>query len=293
MKRRVCIDINSIVPLIARGFLTGVGRTTLELVKEIDRIKEELPFEIMLYLQNIKGIAPVNFGISLPYKNLFLPSRDSIDRFISPFHIRTTLTKSDLWHCPHNIGQVDNVRKTIFTIHDMIAFRCTGEFEYQGVLKGLKEFPSLLQKSKAIITCSQSSKNDIIELMGVNPDNIQVTYWGVRHDLFKPLVDKEDIRKYLAEKYNINKPYFFAVSCGYGRKNTLQLLEAYVRLLKNNPDNDLVAIWNGYGEDAAQLIGKGRGRIHILNNVRDDDLVQLYNAATSLFFPSSYEGFGL
>jgi glycosyltransferase involved in cell wall biosynthesis len=291
-RKRVCVDVNAVVPLVSRGFLTGVGRTVLELVRAIDRVKNELPFEVLLYMQNIRGVTPSDFGVTLPYRNLFLPVRDYIDRFISPFYVRTLLTGGDLWHCPHNVGQVDDVSRTIFTVHDMIAIRCRGEFADGGAeLK--KKYPLLLQQSRAVITCSHSSGHDIAELMGVDPQKIHVIHWGVDRELFKPLADRDDVRKYLAERYGLQTPYFFSVSCGYGRKNTLQLLEAYVRLLRNNPCHDLVVVWSGYGQDVARLVEEAQGRVHVLDNLSDCDLVRLYNGATAMFFPSSYEGFGL
>ncbi|GHT75436.1 glycosyl transferase [Bacteroidia bacterium] len=281
------------MPIISRGYLTGVGRTTYELVTALDKMKEEIPFDIVLYSQNTKNISSKNLGFSFESKHISLPYRESTNRILSFFSIREYFAKADLWHCPHNSDWVGRLSKTIFTIHDLIILNCKNEFPWKEVEKVKKELPPLLHQCKAIITCSESSKNDLIRFFDIDPDKIHVTYWGVRHDLFKPLTDKEDIKSYLWKKYNINKPYFFSVSCGYGRKNTLQLLEAYLQLLKNNPDNDLVVIWNNYGEDVIQLLEKSKDRIHILNNVRDEDLVRLYSAATSLFFPSSYEGFGL
>lgn len=294
MKRnRVYIDINSIVPLKSMGYLTGVGRTTFELIKEIDLIKDELPFDIVLYLQNIRGITPADFGISLPYKNLFLPSRDYINKFISPFHIRTALTKYDLWHCPHNSDYVDNVSKTIFTIHDLIFLTCEGEFPREAVERVQRELPLQLKQSKAVITCSQSTKKDMIKFFDIPADKIHVIYWGINHALFKPFENKKQIKEELNTKFGIDKPYFFSVSCGYGRKNTVKLLKAYHLLLEKNPLNDLIVIWKNYKDDVNELIQSSNGRICALSNISDEDLAKLYNGATATFYPSKYEGFGL
>ena len=292
MRKRVCIDINSIVPLKSMGYLTGVGRTTFELVKEIDRLKDELPFDIVLYLQNIRGITPADFGISLPYKNLYLPFRDYINKFISPVHIRTALTRYDLWHCPHNSDYVDNVSKTIFTMHDMLMYTYPAEFSPEAHKKFENVVLHNMRSCRAVITCSQSTKNDIVRYIGINPDKIHVIYWGINHHLFKPYPDKEYLKDKLAKKFAINNPYFFSVSCGYKRKNTIELIHAYNDLAKQNPVNDLVLVWNHYGKDVEELLKKN-SRIHILKNISDEDLMELYNGATATYFPSKYEGFGL
>ena len=53
--KRLLIDINSIVPYYVTGKVNGIGRTTLELIQALARIKN-LPFEVVLYSQNMKGI---------------------------------------------------------------------------------------------------------------------------------------------------------------------------------------------------------------------------------------------
>jgi glycosyltransferase involved in cell wall biosynthesis len=292
MKKRLVIDVNSIIPLFMQGYLSGIGRTTLELVEEIDRLKSDLPFEIVLYTQNIRGFTPRDFGISLPYRNLFLPSKDYINPYITPFRMRTLLTQYDLWHCPHNDGDVDNVKKSIYTLHDLLVLTCPGEFSEKQAERVRKVLPKKLNKCRAIITCSESSKNDIIRYFDIDPGKIHVTYWGINHALFKPADDKAFLRKELTAKFGINKPYFFACSCNYKRKNTIELIKAYNLLSKQHPENDLVVVWNYYGKDIEELT-RDNNRIHLIRRVSDEDLAKLYNGAIATYYPSKYEGFGL
>ena len=50
--KKLVIDINSIVPYYVSNKLNGIGRTTMELVQSLAEIPE-LPFEIVLYSQNM------------------------------------------------------------------------------------------------------------------------------------------------------------------------------------------------------------------------------------------------
>ena len=57
-KKKLLIDVNSIVPYYVSGKVNGIGRTTLELLQALADI-DNLPFEIELYSQNMKGIGDV------------------------------------------------------------------------------------------------------------------------------------------------------------------------------------------------------------------------------------------
>lgn len=63
-KKKLLIDVNSIVPYYVSGKVNGIGRTTLELLQALADI-DNLPFEIELYSQNMKGIGGRNTGLPL------------------------------------------------------------------------------------------------------------------------------------------------------------------------------------------------------------------------------------
>lgn len=59
MKPRILIDANPVVQNYLPGHhVSGIGRTTLELIKALNQI-ENIPVDIMLYSQNMKGIGGV------------------------------------------------------------------------------------------------------------------------------------------------------------------------------------------------------------------------------------------
>ena len=45
--KRIAIDINSVLPLYSEGWISGIGRTTKELVEALDKM-DNLPFEVVL-----------------------------------------------------------------------------------------------------------------------------------------------------------------------------------------------------------------------------------------------------
>lgn len=290
-KKRVCIDVNPIVGLYVRGYLSGIGRTTLELVQALSQV-ENNTLDITLWSHNTKGIGVKNLPL-LSGTHFFYPNRENWNKILGRFPIRELFTQYDLLHVTHNFEYVYAPQKTIVTLHDMILYTCPDEFAEEQRARAMSIVPPLMKKSKAVITCSEASKKDIVNYLQIAPEKVHVSHWGVRHDVFFPLTNVDELKIDLKNKYNIDRSYFFSVSCGYGRKNTLELLRNYLLFLKQNPSIDLVIIWKGYGNDAKELIEKANGRIHVLENISDEDLAKLYNLATATFYPSKYEGFGL
>lgn len=279
--RRIVIDINSVLPLYSKGWISGIGRTTKELVEAIDKM-DNLPFELMLYSQNTKGVTGERLGLNFPTRHICLPHKKWTNRLIGISHLREIATHYDLLHIPHNFEWVRRPDRTIVTLHDAMFFACPDEvFNYR---YEQKVYPTLAKKCRGIITCSESSKYDIMRYMDVSEEKITVCPWGYREDLFKP-----------RERKTTDTPFFLTVSCSIGRKNTISVIRAYEKMLKQKPRHELVLVWSNPPQTIIEYCNQEhlRNRIHFVRNVTDERLCDLYNEATATFFPSRYEGFGL
>lgn len=284
--KRILIDANPVVSYYVFGKVNGIGRTTMELIQSLDQITD-LPFEIMLYSQNMKGIGGRNMGTHFKSRHLYLPNRPQINKFLAHFPVREVLTGYDIMHITHNFEYVHKPEKCIATIHDAMFYTYPEKFLGHDFAKA--NYPKLAQRAKAILTCSENSKREIAEYMDVDEERIFVTPWGVRHDIFKPL-PRGNI------KTGIKKPYFLSVSCDIGRKNTIAILQAYDAFFQQNPEHDLVLVWGTPPKEILEKYtdDKYRGKIHFLGRgLSNEYLAQLYSDATATFFPSKYEGFGL
>lgn len=283
--KKLLIDVNSIVPYYVFGKVNGIGRTTLELIQTLARI-DNLPFEVILYSQNMKGIGGRNTG--LPFRNchVYLPHRKKIDKLLVKFPLKEHLTGYDLMHIPHNFEYVHCPEKCVVTIHDVMFFSYPEQFLGHDFAQ--KNYPKLAQKSRAIITCSENSKREIVEYMQIPADKIFVCHWGINHQMFFP-------KSWLPNKYTGNAPFFLSVSCDIGRKNTISVLTAYERLLKQAPCHDLVLIWRNPPVEIKEKYTSSpfKNKIHFVSNITDEELSQLYSSASAMLFPSKYEGFGL
>ncbi len=289
-KRRLCIDVNSVLPLFVRGYLTGVGKTTFELLQALAKMKN-LPFDVTLYSQNTKGIGGDKLQLPFDNKHLYYPYRDKWNKVLSCFPVKEIYTSYNLMHIPHNFDYLFNPSRSVITLHDALFMKMQeSEFEH-GQLK--KQVPPLMRKCKDIVTCSEASKQDIIETMNIPPEKITVIPWGVSHDIFYP-ASKEEITVF-RQKYAISDPYFLMISCNAGRKNTLSLMRSFEKYLSEGGKHRLVLLWSNPPDFVLHEFKEElqRNKIIFLSNLQEYELRPLYSAAEAFFYPSRYEGFGL
>ena len=280
-KKRVVIDVNSVMPLFSKGWVSGIGRTTKELVDELS-LRDDLPFELMLYSQNTKGVTGKKMNTRFSTRHIPLPHKNWMNRMIGMTHLREWTTGYDLLHIPHNFEWVRKPEKTVVTIHDAMYFSYPDDvFDYEYYQR---LYPTLAKRCKSIITCSEASKNDIMQYMDIAEEKIYVCTWGYNQSLFRPF--KSEVS---------NQPFFLSVSCSMGRKNTMSVIRAYENFVRQQPNHKLVLIWPNIPQEASEYCNQPHLRNHIIvaKDVNDEQLSVYYNEATALFFPSRYEGFGL
>lgn len=284
--KKILIDANPVVPYLAMGKTNGIGRTCMELISELGRMKENLPFEIELYTQNIKGVTAKPLNSGFPCHHLHFRNTAAWNHAARFFHLRELITRYDLQHITHNFEIVTDPSRCIVTVHDAMFFSYPEAF--LGAEKNKKTVPPFVRKAAHIITISENSKMEIMQYMDVPAEKITVVPWGVDHNLLYPHSPETN-------RWSGTSPYFASVSCDRGRKNTITLLRAYCKFAKNHPSHHLILVWRNPSKEALQLaeLPEVKGLIHFASNLSNEELADIYAGATATFFPSLYEGFGL
>jgi glycosyltransferase involved in cell wall biosynthesis len=186
-------------------------------------------------------------------------------------------------------------KKKLTIIHDMVVFRHP-ETTTRGVSWQKDSFaPSpnieetqkkrlswVTKESTAIIADSISTKDDVVELLGIPETRIMVIYPSVI--IKKPT--EEDIHRVKA-RYDIKMPFLFAIGKHEPRKNMERLAEAFTTLQEIDIEL-LIAGPRGWGDTTI----KENPHIRQLGYVEEGDLPALYHLAHGFVFPSLYEGFG-
>jgi glycosyltransferase involved in cell wall biosynthesis len=161
---------------------------------------------------------------------------------------------------------------TVVTVHDL-------SFERDPSVMGLRHrtifrfvVPRAVRHAARVLAVSQRTKDDLVELYGLEPDRVVVTPHGVDPS-FSPGPSRAD-------------SYLLFVGAVQRRKNPLAAAEAASEV-------GLRLVVVGPSRDATLVHTLERRGVDVRGYVSKDELVELYRGAAALVLPSRYEGFGL
>ena len=173
---------------------------------------------------------------------------------------------------------------SVVTVHDFAYERCVGGLRAR-VHRAQKN--AAIRRAQAIICVSESTRKDLIELVGVRPDQqIQVVYNGVS-EAFSPLPTATAT----ATAALTSTPFVLFVG-QRGRYKNFALAVAAMAYL---PELELHCVGGGpvHANELAAALSGVRARIKHLGAINQFELNTLYNKAVCLIYPSTYEGFGI
>jgi glycosyltransferase involved in cell wall biosynthesis len=158
---------------------------------------------------------------------------------------------------------------------------------------------NLLKSCDLLLTISETSRQDAINLLNISPDKIINISAGC-DPLFKVMDIAPNQMALFKKKYKINKNFVLYTGGADLRKNISGLINGYSRL----PDfirkqHQLVITCAIEPEQLSDLVryvkqtGLSELEVIFTGFVPDTDLVLLYNLCKLFIFPSLYEGFGL
>src|SRR5690606_29078176 len=185
--------------------------------------------------------------------------------------------------------------RTVVTIHDLAFERYPAE-TMPGMLDYLRRVVRRsARRADRIITISEATRRDVIDLYGAAPERVSVAFAGVspRFCDTPAAARLDDGRR---EHSLPDAPRVLTVGTMQPRNNPARLVEAFAQVAADYDAALVIAGGKGWGyEQVHELIVRlGLGeRVHFTGFVDDADLPALYAAATVFAFPSLYEGFGL
>ena len=286
---RICVDIQSAVSQRA-----GVGRYTRNLVEHLAPLMAPTDDLNLFYFDFHRR------GLDFPCPGAHLkPVRWFPGKYAQQAWKRLHWPpfdwfsgKADLYHFPNFTIPPVTQGKKIVTIHDMSFLRYP-EFSEKKNLDYLSAFiPDTVRRADAIITISEFSRGEIIDLLGLDPARVFATPLGVTPGCVRPPApDIARTRRHL----KLDRPYILTVGTLEPRKNIPFLIEVFEHL--EGFDGELViAGMKGWKVDPIldrMNSSPLRDRIRYLEYVPDGDLFSLYAGAELFIMTSFYEGFGL
>lgn len=189
---------------------------------------------------------------------------------------------------------------TIITIHDLTPIKFPSHFPVGMKGSAIWQVNKRLALSMdAIITDSDCSSKDVVEIIKASSDKVHTVYLAASEEFRMKVSSKQ--QKVVRKKFNLPEKYVFYVGDVTWNKNVPRIVEASIKAdvpiviagkAIANREYDRSHPWN-YDLAQAQKLLDGYEKAFVLGFVTDEELKVLYNMATALLFPSLYEGFGL
>jgi glycosyltransferase involved in cell wall biosynthesis len=201
----------------------------------------------------------------------------------------------DVFHSPDYLLPPLRKGKKVVTVHDLSFLRYP-----EGAEPSLRAFlsasvPRSVREADLVLGDSESTKQDVIELLGVSRDRVEVVYPGVSGAF--SVIEDQHLLAAVGELYGLRRPFILSVGTLEPRKNLVTLLDAYAALRRRGLQHRLVIagargwLYDGVFRRAEEL--SLMEDVVFLGYVAEEHLPALYGLADLLVFPSLYEGFGL
>lgn len=196
--------------------------------------------------------------------------------------------------------------RNVYTLHDLVPLR----LPYTTLEKKRRYFQmcrDIVRRAHHIVTVSETSRQDIINILGAPPEKVTNTYQAVTIPDKYRLKPLELVRREVEGTFGLTfQGYFLFFGSIEPKKNLGRLIEAYLGSAVETP---LVIVgaqaWKSeqelrllYDDHIRSLITDGREtrvkrRVVQLDYAPFPLLVSLIRGARATMFPSIYEGFGL
>lgn len=283
------------------GGKSGISQYIIKLIEQFNVLSSNIDFEVVVYEDEKSIFIPANsrmqpycfssalrnpvvnvgwFQIGLPvlchkrrYDVLFLPAANR---------------RAPIWvPCP-----------TVGTVHDFSGVHVTEKYDPARMFFIKKVTPALIRRLDMILTVSECSKTDIVNLCNIPSDRVVVTPNGVDLDIYC-YGDKKTALGQLVKKYPIRAPYILYVSrIEHPGKNHVRLIRAFDALKsKSQIPHQLVLAGSKWSraEEVYKLAEQSpyKDDILFIGFVAGSDLPSLYRGADLFVFPSLFEGFGM
>ncbi len=292
-RRRIGVNLLWLVP----GEVGGSEEYTVRLLAALKEFGSD-DVEIVLYVNGRFGgaypeivswfltrVAPVSGssrGLRVLLESTWLAMRSRLDGCVLVHHAG---------------GTMPMVRTVpgILTMHDLQPLANPERF---GLLKGTYiRFiaPRSLKKAKVVICLSNFVANDVVDRVGVRPEDIEIVPCGVSDP--GAAFDQQRSRALLDGLELRDHPFVMYPAITYPHKNHATLVAAFARIADQVDDARLVFTGGAGASDAvveSTIAAYGlQSKVIRTGRIPESDLDLLYRAATMMAFPSLYEGFGV
>lgn len=285
--------------VIQRG-KTGVAQYVLALTRALLPYTDVVKFHLLSLAQDLPLFEFARGRMELvPVPECWRPAARNIwwHQQVLPRWLKEK--QIDVLHVPSYRRMVfDAPCHRVSTIHDLAPFHVKKKYDLARMLYGRIIVKHLARRQDGLIAVSTSTARDIQHYFGVPVQRQNVILNGIDHARFFP-GDRAAASARVAMRWQLHKPFFLYVSrLEHPAKNHTRLIEAFDRFktASGSPWQLVLAgsDWHGAEHIHAAARDAHHARdIHFLGFVEDAALPDLYRAASTMVYPSLFEGFGM
>ena len=185
------------------------------------------------------------------------------------------------------------VCRILFYMHDLIEYHIPNQKKSKLFFRKIA-YPIDCKLADHLITVSQNSKKDLMEILHVPENKITIAYDGCDADLKS--IPETEACNFVLQKYGIQNYLYYMGYITHPQKNLLYLIDEVTEFKKEMPEITLVFA-GPRGKEADRILKYAEQKLgnafKYLGKVPWDDLKYLYSGCLTFCFPSLYEGFGM
>ena len=293
---RIGVDLR----VLARGARTGVEQYTIGLMEALAGDQKNSYH----FFYNARSKVKLGFSwLSLPKRKLYsfgYPNKllDLTSAILNRPKIDNLVGGVDAYFLPHFLRASMAQAARVMTFHDL-SFEYYPEFfsARHHLWHKLMNPKARDREADLLIAVSQSTKEDLVNLYGVDEKKIKVIYSGVERGLSSGQPDQKKIEA-VRKKYHLPQKFILFFGTIEPRKNLQGLIESFDILKQDKKFADVHLVMAGaFGwlfKDIVAQAKKSRWSsfIHFPGFINYQDKASLYHLATVFAYPSFFEGFG-
>ena len=291
--RRIVVDARAL-----RGAPGGVVSYTEALIEHLPMLLPETPIVLLRHPNSPRALSRAP---NVTEWSLGGNPNSPWTYFRMGSWLNARLSPDDLFHAPYRILPRGLNAKSVITIHDVMQIVCPDLVFPNPIIRAFVQpfwssaIRNAIRRANRILAVSRYSADDTLRVDASCASRLRVTLNG-KSPSFRP-IEKADAERLTSSIVPLEQRFFLAVGGGYPNKNHVAAVCAFAKAFPISENVHLLVIQRRrtLPKELRQILRRLRldSRIQVRSDVRNDELVALYNRAEALVFPSLYEGFGL
>lgn len=268
----------------------GVGQFAYNVIFQLEKIDKENSYLIYLKEQPLPDLPKEREG----WKYLVFGPSKLWTQVALPIKLFTQREEPNVFYSPSHYAPRFSSCPTVISIMDLWHHRHPEQFTKKDLYQLTKWEGYSLKKASHIITISEFSKREILDIYKVPEEKITVAYPGFDRFVLK---EKEKRIGEIRERWKIGGDYLLYLGTLQPKKNLVRLVQSLNILISRYPSITLVIAGKKgwlYEEIFSEVKKLGlEEKVVFTGFVSEEEKPHLLKEAKVFLFPSLYEGFGI